>query len=234
MTDSSSPDPGSYEPVLTVSASFGSGGSVLAPRLAEHYGMPFVDRLLTVDVTEEAARDVAEVTGGPGGHRSSEGLSGDEKAASPGNRLFTYLARAASVGTIASPMVLMDSDDELRERAESSLAGVATGKGAVILGRAAAVVLAERPRAYHIRLDGPAARRIRDAARIDGITEEQAGRVQVQTDRSRELWVKRLYHADPKDPKWYHLWVDVTVLGNDAAFDVITRAFDRFVAGGLA
>ena len=213
---------------------------MLAPRLAEHYGLPFVDRLLTVDVTEEAARDIAEVSrgsggaGGAAGHRSGEGLTGDEKAASPGNRLFTYLARAASVGTIASPMVLMDSDDELRERAEAGLAGISTGRGAVVLGRAAAVLLAERPRAFHVRLDGPASRRIRDAARIDRISEEEAARVQAQTDRSRELWVKRLYHADPTDPKWYHLWVDVTVLGNDAAFDVIARAFDHFVAGGLA
>jgi cytidylate kinase len=219
-----------YEPVLTISASFGAGGSVIAPRLAEHFGMPFVDRLLTVDVAEEAARDQA--AGEKAVARSAEGLSGDEKAASPGNRLFTYLARAASVGTITSPMVLVDSDDELREHAEESLAGIGGGRGAVVLGRAAAVILASRPRAMHVRLDGPAKRRIRAAAAIDGVPESAAAALQAQTDRSRELWVKRLYRADPTDPKWYHLWVDATVYDNDAVIEIVAHAFERFLASG--
>lgn len=230
MTDTASTEPERFEPVLTISASFGAAGSVLAPRLAEHYGLPFVDRLLTVDVTEEAARDAA----GMGAQRSHEELTADERAASPGNRLFTYLARAASVGTITAPMVLMDSDDELRERAESGLAGIDRGRGAVVLGRAAAVVLDGRPRAFHVRLDGPVDRRVRAAALLEGISEEEAARRQVSTDRSRELWVKRLYRADPTAAKWYHLVLDPTVLGHDRAFDLITRAFDHFLAAGLA
>jgi cytidylate kinase len=220
----SQPETATFEPVLTISASFGCGGSVITPLLAERFKLPFVDRLLTVDVAEEAARDLG------GSARSTEGLTEDEKAASPGNRLFTYLARAASVGTITSPMVLLDSDDELREHAEEGLAGVASGRGAVILGRAAAVVLAGRPRAMHVRLDGPTERRIRAAAAIDGVPESVAAEHQAQTDRSRELWVKRLYRADPTDPKWYHLWVDGTRFGNDGVIEVISTAFERFLA----
>jgi cytidylate kinase len=224
----SQPDVGTFEPVLTISASFGCGGSVITPLLAERFKLPFVDRLLTVDVAEEAARDLG------GAVRSSEGLTEDEKAASPGNRLFTYLARAASVGTITSPMVLIDSDDELRERAEEGLAGIAGGGGAVVLGRAAAVVLAGRRRAMHVRLDGPADRRVRAAAIIDGVPENVVAEQQAQTDRSRELWVKRLYRADPTDPKWYHLWVDATRFNNDGVIELISTAFERFLADNEA
>jgi cytidylate kinase len=161
-------------------------------------------------------------------------VTDDEKAASPGNRLFTYLARAASVGTITSPMVLLDTDDELREHAEESLSGIGSGKGAVILGRAAAVILAGRPRAMHVRLDGPAARRIKAAASIDGVPESVAAEHQAQTDKSRELWVKRLYRADPTDPKWYHLWIDATRFDNDGLVTVISTAFERFLADNWA
>jgi cytidylate kinase len=224
-------EPGDYGPVLTISASFGAGGSVVAPRLAEHFGLRFVDRLLTVDVAEEAARDQAAGEG-IAAPRSAERLSGDEKAASPGNRLFTYLARAASIGTITSPMVLVDSDDELREHAEESLAGIGSGGGAVILGRAGAVILASRPRAMHVRLDGPAKRRIRAAASIDGVPESAAAAHQAQTDRSRELWVKRLYRADPTDPKWYHLWLDATVFDTTSVVEIVAHAFERFLASG--
>jgi cytidylate kinase len=224
----SNPEVGTYEPVLTISASFGCGGSVITPMLAERFKLPFVDRLLTVDVTEEAARELG--IGEQAVARSKERLSEDEKAASPGNRLFTYLARAASVGTITSPMVLVDSDDELREHAEESLAGVSGGGGAVILGRAAAVILAGRPRAMHVRLDGPADRRIRAAAAIDGVPESITAEHQAQTDKARELWVKRLYRADPTDAKWYHLWIDATRFNNDDLIELISAAFERFLA----
>jgi cytidylate kinase len=228
----SQPDIDTYEPVLTISASFGCGGSVITPLLAERFSLPFVDRLLTVDVAEEAAKELGGAE--PAGARSAERVTDDEKAASPGNRLFTYLARAASVGTITSPMVLLDTDDELREHAEESLAGIGSGKGAVILGRAAAVILAGRPRAMHVRLDGPAERRIRAAASIDGVPESVAAEHQAQTDKSRELWVKRLYRADPTDPKWYHLWIDATRFDNDGLVALISTAFERFLRDNWA
>jgi cytidylate kinase len=221
-----------YRPVLTISASYGTGATLIVPRLAEHFGLPFIDRLLTVDVADEATRDAAAALGEAekAKLRSSEGISGDERAASPGNRLFTYLARAASIGTITAPLVLVDTDDELRSRAEESLAGVRAGASAVVLGRAGAVILADRPRAYHVRLDGPRSRRITAAAVSEQISEARSAELQNQTDRSRELWVKRLYRADPTDPKWYHLWLDPTVLSADSVVALIVEAFNRYLA----
>ncbi len=232
MADHPPDSSAAYQPVLTVSASYGTGASVIAPRLAERLGLPFVDRLLTVDVADEASRDAAAGEADRDARRSSEGLTGDERAASPGSRLFTYLARAASIGTITAPLVLVDTDDELRERAEESLAGVRAGGGAVVLGRAGAVILADRPRAYHVRLDGPASRRIASAAALERVSEARSAELQTQTDRSRELWVKRLYRADATDPRWYHLWLDPTVIGDDGAIELIAGAFERFLAAG--
>ncbi|MHB1930196.1 MAG: cytidylate kinase-like family protein [Acidimicrobiales bacterium] len=205
------------EPVVTVSASYGAGGSVVAPRLADALALPLVDRLLSADISEEAVRG------------SEEGISEEEKAASPGSRLFTYLARAAGVYGLSAPPILVEPEDELRDQAEAGLAHVQAGAGAVVLGRAGAIVLADRPRAYHVRLDGPAKARARQAAAIEGISEERAAERLGQTDRSRELWVRRLYRADPLDPGWYHLWLDTTALGLDASLEVILDAVRRFL-----
>ena len=44
-----------FGPLITVSATYGTGGSVIAPRLAEAMGLPFVDRLISADMSQDAA-----------------------------------------------------------------------------------------------------------------------------------------------------------------------------------
>jgi cytidylate kinase len=214
--------------VVTISASYGAGGSVIAPRLAERLHLPFVDRVISADISDAAGRSAKASMEEEG--RSGEGLSGGEKAASPGSRLFSYLARGASAGTITAPPIDVDTDDDLRVRAEAALAAIQGGAGGVVLGRAAAVVLAGRPRTFHVRLDGPAARRVVVAARIEGVDPERAAQRLARTDRARELWVKRLYRADATDPKWYHLWLDTTVLTAEDILDIIELGLDRYLA----
>ena len=209
---------------MTISASYGAGGSIIAPRLAGALGLPFVDRLLTADVSEEATRELGDAA------HSEEGLSEEEKAATPGSRLFTYLARAAGVYGLSAPPMLVEPEDELRDQAEAGLAAARSGAGAVVLGRAAAIVLADRPCAYHVRLDGPVQARARQAAAIEGIPEERAAERLGQTDRSRELWVRRLYRADPLDPGWYHLWIDTTAFGIDGSVELLLHALRRCLA----
>jgi cytidylate kinase len=205
------------ERVVTISASYGAAGSLVAPALAERLGLAFVDRLLSADASVAAHRSA-----GPG-----EGLTEEDAEISPGSRLLTYLARAASVGTLITPAPAVDPELDLREHADQALADIRAGSGAVVLGRAGAIALADRPEAFHVRLDGPVARRVAAAAAIEGIDEAEAAHRQVRTDRARELWVKRLYHADPCDPRWYHLWLDTTVLGADATVEVILAALGR-------
>jgi cytidylate kinase len=218
--------PQRIQPVVTISASYGAGGSVIAPMLAERLHLPFVDRVLSAELSDEAG---ASVDGSMAACRSEEGLSGAEEAAGPGSRLFSYLARAASVGTVSAPPLDVDTDDDLRRRAEAGLGEIRAGGGGVILGRAAAVVLAWRPRTLHVRLDGPAARRDIVAARIDDVTAEHVAERRARTDRARELWVKRLYRADVTNPKWYHLWVDATVLTAVDTVDLIELALHRYL-----
>jgi len=209
------------EPLVTVSASYGAGGSVIAPRLADLLGLPLIDRLMSAQASEDAAAAV----------RSEEGLTEEERASIPAGRILSYFARAASVGAMLAPETFVDDDDEaLRQRCESALAAVARGAGAVVLGRAGAVVLAERPRTLHVRLDGPVERRVPRAADIEAFDPAQAATRQVETDKARTAFVKRLYRADPGDPRWYHLVLDTTVFHVDQAVDLVGRVARAFFA----
>ncbi len=206
----------SYEPVITVSASYGAGGSVIAPRLAEHLGLPFIDRLISAEVSEQVAA------------RSQEGLVAGEQEHTPTGRFLAYFARAASVGAVIGPDPDLDEDDDIRRRSEEALKGVRAGQPAVVLGRAAALALAERPRCFHVRLDGPVERRLAWAADFEHLDRDAARRRQNEADRARTSFVKRLYRADPTDPGLYHLLVDSTVLGVDGTVEVVTSAATAF------
>lgn len=211
--------PTNYEPVITVSATYGAGGSVIAPRLAERMGLPFLDRLISADAAGAAARC-----------KSEEGLVKGEQEASPVGRFLSYFARAATVGVVVGPEPDLEDDDDMRARTESELAPLISGAPGVVLGRAGAVVLKKRPRTYHVRLDGPVKRRIEWAAPYEQLSPDEAARRQAETDRTRASFVKRLYRVDPADASLYHLVLDPTVLGVDAAVAVIATAAEAFFA----
>ena len=203
-----------YEPAVTVSATYGTGGATIAPRLAEKLGFPFLDRFLSADLSQQAAAEI----------RSQEGLVEGEQSVTPGGRFLSYFSRAAAVGAIVAPDVRVEDDQSIRNQVSAGLAGVTAGASAVVLGRAGAVVLASRPRAFHVRLDGPVERRLDSAAAFEKLDRESARRRQAEADRARALFVKRLYHVDPADPGLYHLVLDTTVFGVELGLQVLLAA----------
>ena len=214
-----------YRPLVTMSATYGSGGSVISRQLAERLGLRFVDRAISVQLSEDAAVAVSVP--------SQEHLTEAEEAATPGSRILAYFARAASVGAMLAPDPIVDTDDVLRERAEAELRELSEGGPGLVLGRAGAVVLADRPNAFHIRLDGPIERRVEWAARLEGLEVAKARERQARTDRARTLFVKRLYRADPTEPKWYHLILDTTVFGMETSVDLLAEAARAFFGSTL-
>lgn len=208
-----------FGPVVTVSATYGTGGSLIAPRLAQALDLPFIDRLL---LPEGAPPDAVTET------RSSEGLSEAEQEATPGGRFFSYFARAASVGAMMAPDPLVDDDETIRNRSEAPLREIQSGAAGLVLGRAAAVVLVSRPRAFHVRLDGDPERRLTWACGLEGLDREAVRARLNETDKARTMFVKRLYRADPNNPVLYHIHLDPTVLGLDRTVHVLVTAAQAY------
>ncbi len=202
--------------VVTVSAAFGAGGSVVGPRVADALGVPFVDRALPATVAAHLKVPLAEV------------LAHDDRHEHGLGRLFAAFARTpyATLGTTDSyvPPERWTSDEDYVAETERVIRELADGPGAVVLGRAGALVLAGRPGCLHVRLTGSPEERCRQAVRLEGLDPEEARRLQADNDAARRAYVRHFYGRDPGDPSLYHLVVDSTRLPLDAVVDLVVLA----------
>ena len=197
--------------LITVSASYGAGGSIVAPALADRLGLPFLQRVTTSE------GHVAEP--GP----CDEQLSAEEVKVTPVHRLLAHFTQAMPAGPTQSPPSTHHQDEHLRGWGEAGIHRFLAAGGGVILGRAAAVVLG-KDRGFHVRLDGTAERRVVQGAAIEGISEEQARERQCAADKARNAYVRRLYRRDPADASLYHLMIDSTAMPLDAVIELIVTA----------
>jgi cytidylate kinase len=198
--------------IVTISAPYGAGGAEVAPAVAERLGLPFHDRAIPAQVAGRLGVPVAEAE------------ANDETVVRGLWRM------VASLGTMPDPVggVLPTSalPDEraYRQQTEKVLVEVADGAGGVVLGRAAALVLGDRPHALHVRLDGAAGRRLAAAVARSGRPVAEVRRDLEANDRSREAYVRHFYRCDPASPRLYHLVIDSTALPLDTVVDLVVVA----------
>ncbi|HSZ40019.1 MAG TPA: cytidylate kinase-like family protein [Trebonia sp.] len=203
--------------LVTVSASYGAGGSVVAPALAERLGVPFLNRATTR-------------TGGFEGREPCfERIMPEEAGLTPVNRLLASFIQVMPAGPTQSPPSSHHLDLRLRRQCEEGIHRLADANAGVILGRAAAVVLGKE-RGFHVRLDGPSNLRLVQGTTVEGVSPEQARTHMPAADRARTAYVRRLYRADPADPRYYHLMIDSTAIPLDTVIEIILSALSSFQA----
>lgn len=200
------------KPVVTISAAYGTGGSLVGPRLADRLGVTFLDRAIPVSVA-----DLLEVP--------REGLTRKELPRDTFRRWLPRFAPAvrlfSGAAIDAEPAAI--SEQEHRDATERVLHEYADA-GAVIIGRAAAAVLRDQPGTLHVRLDGPADRRIGQAMVVLGVDRPTAERELMIADRARETYVQRWYGVNPHDPRCYDLIIDSTRINVDDCVELIAVA----------
>jgi cytidylate kinase len=155
------PDAGAGR-LITVSATYGSGGSVVAPLLGKRLGVPYLQRLTT------SGGALIEATA------SGERLCPGEAQATRAHHLLASLSHAPPAGPTQSAPPPRADHQLLRREAEADIKRLAAAGEGVILGRGAAVVLGKQ-RDYHVRLDGPKESRVARGAAIEGIDPNEAG-----------------------------------------------------------
>jgi cytidylate kinase len=197
--------------LVTVSASYGAGGAVVAPALAERLGVPFLQRATT------------SAGGVEGAEPHAERLTKGEADMTPAHWLLACLTSAMPIGPTQSPPPARHQDDRVRLQCEEGIHELVSAGGGVILGRGAAVVLGKE-RGFHVRLDGPVEPRIVQGASIEGISLSEARRHQPDADKARDSYVRRLYRADATDARRYHLVIDSTAIPLDTVTEIILQA----------
>jgi cytidylate kinase len=198
--------------MVTISATYGSGGAVIGPLLADRLGLPFADRLVHM----------------PAGRPTSERASDAELDEEPRSAFVQGLALLGATTNLPVSREAADLPDRLRSDLQASLDDLLRGGGAVVLGRAAAIVLGPRPDAFHVRLDGAKDRRARRGAVWEGTDEPTALRQLEETDGARARYVHRLYGVDAADPSLYDMVLDATRFSVNDCTELIADAAERF------
>jgi cytidylate kinase len=187
-----------YRPVVTVAAEHGAGGDLVAPRVADELGVPFLDRALPASVADAGETE----------RRSA---------------LVDRLARTSTL--LADEQVERIDSDERRIRAElAEFLTRASTAGGVVLGRGGVFVLADDPKALHVLLAGDHEGRVARVAEREGVDRAEADRRVRAQDRARKEYMRRVFSADAGDRKHYHLVVNTVALGIDASVELVVAA----------
>jgi cytidylate kinase len=203
--------------LVTLSASYGAGGSIVGPELARRLVVPFVDRAIPSEVAARLAVPLGEA------------LRHDESVSNVLERILMSLAPAMQ--PYAPEQVRTIPGREFRTATEACIHEYAEGGAGVILGRGGQFVLQGEPGVLHVRLDGPRERRIEQGARIQGIDRAAAEQTLDETDRARNAYVKHFYGSNPCDAKLYHVALDSTAIPLDEVVEILARAAEAFEDG---
>lgn len=212
-------------PGVTISASYGAGGSIIAPEVARQLGFPLLDRAISSHVAAQLKVTVQEAEG------AVLRRSGPDK-------FFALLAPLAGgalgAGTDCAPpeaLPVLDDAAFFREQAELIMRQ-AMDTGAVVLGRGGGAAFCDEPGVLRVRLFGPPQARAEQAARIEEVDVGTARQRLPEVDHARAQYVRRLYGADIDDPVLYHLQIDSTAVRLDACAALIVTAYRGLGASG--
>ena len=198
--------------IVTVSAAYGAAGAEVAPAVAEALGLAFHDRAIPAQVAGRLGVTVEEAE------------ANDETVVRGLWRLVATLGTMPDpVGGVLPTSTLPDAR-AYREQTERVLTEIANGAGGVVLGRAGAMVLRDRPDALHVRLDGPAELRLDAAVARSGRERDEVRRDMDANDRAREAYVRHFYRCDPGEAAHYHLVIDSTAFSVDTVVEMVVAA----------
>jgi cytidylate kinase len=186
-------------PVITVSRLHGARGSEVARTVAEELGLDLFDR--------EVIQRIAEST-----HLSERVVASLEKE----REVLTDWLASIATSNYLSPA-------EFRYHLSRVVGALAQHGGAVILGRAAHLVLGPGG-ALRVLVVAPLEDRVRTIAQRDGVDDREAHRRIVSVEADRKAFLMKHFHADFADTSTFDVVVNTTVLGVAGACATIRSA----------
>jgi cytidylate kinase len=201
--------------LITISREYGAGGAEVARLVAEGLGWRLVDNELLDRIAARAGLSPDDVK--------------DREERVPG-----FVERLARTLVAATPELFPPPQAEgtvpklqeidLVRITESVVAEVASEGRVVLVGRAAAAVLASERDALHVRLVAPKEFRINAVANRLGIPPGEAEKILDETDRARARYHRQYYQRDSRDPVGYHMVLNTAALGVDGAARLVVAA----------
>lgn len=203
--------------IITISRSFGSGGSEVATLVAASLGWPLLDNAV---VDEVAART---------------GLSRDAIAARE-ERVPSFAERLASAMTLSTQEMLSPisratfppTEDRILEVTRRVIEEAAARGSVVIVGRGAHMMLGARGDAFSVFCDAPRDALVRRCMHRDGLSRSDAEKKVDDVNRQRAAWTKTHWGREWRAPATYHLCVNTDLLGVDGAAETVVATAKGF------
>ncbi|MDX9786499.1 MAG: cytidylate kinase-like family protein [Desulfobacterales bacterium] len=190
-------------PVITVNMAPGSGGSIVAQKVATLLGFDYFDRELL-----EAVAQSAEVTPRVLEKLEKERFSGFQD----------FIASLLDEHYIWPGVYL----DHLRNMVNA----ISRRGHAVIVGRGAAYLLPQMNR-LSVRVVAPMEDRIQNVMRDFKVSEEEANKRILYREARRANFIKKSFHSDINDPTNYDLVINTSVFEMNAAAEIICAAWAK-------
>jgi cytidylate kinase len=194
-----------HQPIITISRQRGSGGSLIARKLAGRFNYTLLHR----DIIDR----IVESTGYK--RRIVESL--DEHSQS---QLETWFA-----SMVAGKCV--DGSDYAKHLLEI-IYSISQLGGVVVIGRGANFIVGH-DLGFHIRVVAPRAERIHNLMQYEGLSEKEAAKAADASDHDRSEFVKKTFGKSIDDPLYYDLVINHLTISIETATSLIaTAAMEKF------
>ena len=200
--------------IITIDREYGSGGGVIAEKIARRLDWKLWDQLLTDEIARRMECDCREVE------------QHEEKRDPAFYRLLKSFMRGSFEGSLNARRLRMVDTECVREVVQQVLPEIAKEGNSVIVGRGSAYYLGTRPDTFHVFVYAPFEERVR-RLRSTGKNEKEAFELAQTVDQERADFVKQYFDIEWPDRHRFHLMVN-SGIGEDAAVGTILDAVSEY------
>ena len=198
---------------ITVEREYGSGGALIARRLAEHLGWKLWDEELTAEIARIAKVD----------HKAASLC--DERMDPLIYRLFRVFARGSYERALPVEGVSSRFDaDQMVAMLQEVIEDVASRGNCVIVGRGAPYILRNHSDAFHVFIYAPRDEKIRRIKTL-GKTEKEAAQLVAEVDAERASFIRHYFGAEWPCRALYNAMIN-SKFGDEYVIEMILQHVD--------
>jgi cytidylate kinase len=198
---------------ITVEREYGSGGALIARRLAEHLGWKLWDEELTTEIARIAKVD----------HKAARLC--DERVDPLIYRLFRVFARGSYERALPVEGVPSRFDaDQMVAMLQEVIEDVASRGNCVIVGRGAPYILRNHADAFHVFIYAPRDEKIRRIKTL-GKTEKEAAQLVAEVDAERASFIRHYFGAEWPCRALYNAMIN-SKFGDEYVIEMILQHVD--------
>jgi len=197
---------------ITVEREYGSGGALIARRLAEHLGWKLWDEELTAEIARIAKVD----------HKAARLC--DERMDPLIYRLFRVFARGSYERALPVEGVSRFDADQMVAMLQEVIEDVASRGNCVIVGRGAPYILRNHSDAFHVFIYAPRDEKIRRIKTL-GKTEKEAAQLVTEVDAERASFIRHYFGAEWPCRALYNAMIN-SKFGDEYVIEMILQHVD--------